>query len=242
MSPSSPDPSSPDPSSLDPLSLDPVLSVLESVADEAFGLTGTVEAFVRDRLAGELDGASAGTVSGLQAELERPLSRPGARVVGAGFVAAVGLFADRPWWLEWLVREGSTLQRLQVPLGPEQPGFYDYTTTPWFREPENDGQRHIIGPFVDYLCTEDLTLTFSRPVVVGDRFVGVAACDIRAVTVERELLPLLRRLRQTHVVTNGDRVLCSNSGRYVGGDLLTQDTAQPRYGLQDLSLSVLALD
>ncbi|MGZ6678568.1 MAG: cache domain-containing protein [Nocardioides sp.] len=220
--------------------LRPVLDVIDAVAGEAFGLTGVVEAFIAEHLAGQLDeGPLAASVSGLRSAVETHLTTPGARVVGAGFVAAIGVFADRPWWLEWLVREGALVQRLQVPLGPEQPGFYDYTTTSWFREPERDGRRHVIGPFVDYLCTEDLTITFSQPVTVDGRFVGVAACDVRAVTVERELLPVLRRLEHTYIVANDDRVLCSNSGRYVCGDLLAADAARRRHGLEGLPLTIV---
>ncbi|WGL53743.1 hypothetical protein P5P86_07905 [Nocardioides sp. BP30] len=228
------------------LTPNPALEVIEAVAREAFGLTAVVDAFITEHLAALTDahpagvGPRASAIGGLRAVLEERLSAPGARVVGAGFVAAVGLFEDHAWWLEWFVREGAAVQRLQVPMEPTQLGFYDYTTTRWFREPEADGRRHVIGPFVDYLCTEDLTLTFSQPVVVGGRFVGVAACDIRAVTAERELLPVLRRLPGTYVVVNdGDRVLCSNSGRYVCGDLLEAGTAVRRHGLDDLSFEVV---
>jgi hypothetical protein len=223
----------------------PVLEALDAVAREAFGVTRVVDAYVTEQLAapghsGTAEGLKATAVAGLRGVLEAPLSAPDARVVGAGFVAAVGLFEDRPWWLEWFVREAGAVERLRVPLGPEQPGFYDYTTTKWFLEPERDRRRHVIGPFVDYLCTEDLTLTFSQPVLVHDAFVGVAACDIRAVTVERELLPLLRRMRETHVVVNADdRVLCSNSGRFVCGDLLESGFAGRRHRLGDLSLEVI---
>jgi len=223
-----------------PQALSPVLDVIDAVAGEAFGLTGVVEAFVAAHLAHQLDREpTASAVSGLREAVETSLRTPGARVVGAGFVAAAGLFVDRPWWLEWLVREGALVERLEVPMGPEQPGFYDYTTTPWFREPERDGQRHVTGPFVDYLCTEDLTVTFSQPVTVDGRFVGVAACDVRAVTVERELLPVLRRLEQTYIVANDDRVLCSNSGRYVCGDLLAPGAAGRRHGLEGLPLTIV---
>ena len=228
------------------VTVEPVLEAIRAVAREAFDLTAMVEEYVRKQLTPRVDhapgddpgrGWSAAAVAGLRAVLEAPLSAPGSRVVGAGFVATIGLFEDRPWWLEWFVREDATVERLRVPLGPDEPGFYDYTSTRWFREPERDGRRHVIGPFVDYLCTEDLTLTFSQPVLIGDRFVGVAACDIRAVTVERELLPVLRRLPGSHVVVNDDdRVLCSNSARFVCGDLFEAGADARRHRLDDLSL------
>jgi hypothetical protein len=219
----------------------PALDVIGSVAAEAFGVTALVDAFVTERLAARPADPRplASAVAALREVVEGPLSVSGGRAVGAGFVATVGLFADRPWWLEWFVRADGAVQRLDVPLEPTQLGFYDYTTTRWFREPEADGRRHVTGPFVDYLCTRDLTLTFSQPVVVAGRFVGVAACDIRAVTVERELLPVLRSVPGTLVVANDDRVLCSNSGRYVCGDLLDPTVVRRQHGLDDLSLTVV---
>ena len=36
------------------------------------------------------------------------------------------------------------------------------------------GERAITGPYVDYLCTDQYTLTFTAPLVVDGRFLGVA--------------------------------------------------------------------
>lgn len=197
-----------------------VLDLLTDIAQEAFGAADLVEGFVREHVAGEHPRTS--DLGDLLDVVAPCFAAAGAHVAGAGFVAATGLLEDRPWWLEWYVRGDAGLpERLQVPLDPGQLGFYDYTTTPWFRRPREDGVRFVTGPYVDYLCTEDQTLTFSQPVLADGRFLGVAACDVRAATVEHTLLPALRQLSELTVVANDDgRVLCSNSGRFVCGDLL----------------------
>ena len=51
-------------------------------------------------------------------------------VQGAGFVAAVGLFEDVPWWLEWFARDDGKVQRLLVETDPNGGGFYDYENLP----------------------------------------------------------------------------------------------------------------
>lgn len=199
----------------------PVIQQLHAIFEQAFGVADRVEDLVRRQLAGERRRTA--DLAGMRDVVAPCFASPGQRAAGAGFVAATGVLEDSPWWLEWYVRgDDDAVERLQVPLDPSQHGFYDYTTTAWFREPEQHRHRVVTGPYVDYLCTEDQTLTFSQPVVVGDRFLGVAACDVPAVTVERDLVPTLRRLDQLTIVANPEgRVLCSNSGRFVCGDLLS---------------------
>ena len=211
----------------------PVIDQLHAIFDQAFGAADLVDGFVRRQLAGERRRTT--DLAGM-ADVVTPCIAPDGRIAGAGFVAGTGVLEDSPWWLEWYVRsDNDAVERLQVPLDPGQHGFYDYTTTAWFRGPEQHGRRFVIGPYVDYLCTEDQTLTFSQPVLVDGSFLGVAACDVRAATVERDLLPALRRLDEVTVVANTEgRVLCSNSGRFVCGDLLeatTLGTAEPVPGL-----------
>ncbi len=142
-------------------------------------------------------------------------------VQGAGFVAAVGLFEDAHWWLEWFARDDARVQRLLVQTDPHGPGFYDYEHLPWYVVARDTGRSHVTGPYVDYLCTEDYTLTFTMPLTVRDRFVGVAGCDVRVNAAEERLLPSLRTASTRLVVLNAHgRILASNSGRHVCGDLV----------------------
>jgi len=173
-------------------------------------------------------------------------------VQGAGFVAAVGLLEDARWWLEWFARDDGKVQRLLVQTDPHGGGFYDYEHLPWYVVPRDTGGRHVTGPYVDYLCTEDYTLTFTAPVLVGDRFAGVAGCDVRVNAAEEWLLPTLRAADRRLVVVNAHgRIVASNSGRHVCGDLVEDvdvaagwadpDAVPGLHRVPDLPLGVLEL-
>ena len=56
--------------------------------------------------------------------------------------------------------------------------YSDYTHWDWFALPRDTGQRAVAGPYVDYLCSDEYSLTLSAPVTVGGRFIGVAAADV----------------------------------------------------------------
>ena len=80
----------------------------------------------------------------------------------------------------------------------------------------------VTGPYVDYLCTDDYTLTFTCPVSRPDGgFAGVAGVDVRVAAVEQRFLGLLRASQQTLVLVNRmGRVVVSNSARMLSGDLV----------------------
>ncbi len=60
-------------------------------------------------------------------------------------MAAVGLFEDAPWWLEWFARDDGKVQRLLVQTDPQGGGFYDYENLPWYVVPRDTGHRHVTG-------------------------------------------------------------------------------------------------
>jgi len=111
---------------------------------------------------------------------------------GAGVITASGLLADAPLWLEWwwLTPAGST-QQLRVNLDPAAPDFFDYTTAAWYTAAERLGTAQATGPYVDYFCTGEYTITLSVPVRLGDRFLGVAAADVLVSHLEGQVLPAL---------------------------------------------------
>lgn len=184
------------------------------------------------------------------------LSRPGALVQGAGVVLEHRVLADAEWWLEWFAvdTEGRP-QRLQISTDPGGVSSYEYEHLPWFSGPRSTGQRHLTGPYVDYLCTEDYTLTFTAPVLVDSSFLGVAGADVRVSELERRLLPSLRGAGSRLAVVNAHgRILASNRGRDTCGELIDglpalsrlwgQDDRDPEVlvVVDDLPLAVVALD
>ncbi len=149
----------------------------------------------------------------------------GGRVAGAGFVAAPGVLADAPYWLEWWqvdTRDGSEgCRRLAAETDPNAIGFRDYTELPWYAGPLASGARHVTGPYVDYVCTDQHTLTFTRPVARDGEFAGVVGADVLVAWVDRELAGELVACAAPCVVINAaGRVVVASGSDWVVGDLV----------------------
>lgn len=161
--------------------------------------------------------------------LTGPVREPGGLVKGAGFIAAPMVLADAPWWLEWWTREPvGEPSRLVVDVDPAGERFYDYTTLPWYAGPQRTRARNVTGPYVDYLCTDEYTLTFTEPVLDGERFLGVVGSDVDVGRFEAIVLPELRAVPAPATLINASgRVIASNSPRRSGGSLI-RDVADAR--------------
>lgn len=130
------------------------------------------------------------------------LTREGALIIGAGFVARPGLLVDAPWHLAWWLGHANTfgitgpakpeLRRLVAIEDEDAESFRDYTTLEWWRVPATRDVPHITGPYVDYLCTDDYTLTLTVPAHVAGAFAGVVGADLYVNDIERVLLPAVR--------------------------------------------------
>jgi len=200
-----------------------------------------VAARVRDALEGVFDAVS-GTVADTEAVLakavtggRRPVSadlaalRTGLHarltqydlVSGLGFVATPGLLADAPSWLEWWQTSADgALRPLLLDLDPDHSAYYDYTHWDWFTLPRDTGQRAVAGPYVDYLCSDEYSLTLSAPITVEGRFMGVAAADIYLRRFEAVVMPLLQRLPgPARLVNARGRVAASTDPRHLVGSL-----------------------
>ncbi|MFE3031209.1 cache domain-containing protein [Streptomyces canus] len=142
-------------------------------------------------------------------------------VSGVGFVAAPGLLADVPAWLEWWQTgaEGD-VRPLLLDLDPEHSAYADYTHWDWFALPCDTGRRAVAGPYVDYLCSDEYSLTLSAPVEVAGRFAGVAAADVYLRHFEAAVMPMLHRLPcPARLVNARGRVAASSDPRHLVGSL-----------------------
>lgn len=153
------------------------------------------------------------------------LADPQTPVAGAGAVLAPDVLVDAPYWLEWWTvesRGGATvIAKLAAETDPRSIGFRDYTELPWYAEPFESGSRHVTGPYVDYLCTDQYTLTFTQPLVVGGTFVGVVGVDVLVAWFEEHLLDVMETVERTCVLVNATgRVVTSSDPTWVTGDLL----------------------
>ncbi|HWU33225.1 MAG TPA: cache domain-containing protein [Marmoricola sp.] len=218
------------------IDLSPVIDAVVTLAGEAFTVADEVAASVRAQINDEIP-TSRDAFASVELVARRAIASPGSRIQGAGFVSAVGLLPDDQWWLEWFVRESDDRAgRLEVSTDPTAMGFHDYERQPWYRVPQATGQPHVTGPYVDNMCSQDYTLTFTKPMTVRNRFVGVAGADIDVRSAEQVLLPVLRAVPAAVGVVNADgRTLVSNRGDLVCGELLpapiNQYNSKPLPGL-----------
>jgi len=124
-------------------------------------------------------------------------------VVGAGFVAAPSALADRELYLAWWQgEEQQLLAERGVPIGHH---VFDYTRHEWFQVPLTTGQRHVTGPYVDYVCTDEYVLTATVPVLVDGRMVGVAGADTQLETFEQLMRETLQHAGDVVLVNTHDR-------------------------------------
>ena len=148
----------------------------------------------------------------------------GGLIVGAGFVGAPHVLTDSEFGFEWWTRSGGEPpSQLFISLDPASENFLDYTRQSWFTVPRDTGRRHINGPYVDYLCTDEYTLTFTIPVLLAGSFAGVVGADVHVREFERAVRPRLRSLGRGAALLNAQgRVIVSNSVRQPTGSLVRE--------------------
>jgi hypothetical protein len=144
----------------------------------------------------------------------------GGLVGGAGIVTAPGLLVDRSHWLEWWwTGTHGRPEALRVDPDPAAPDFFDYVTADWYATPIRTGRGRIAGPYVDYVCTNEYSVTLSIPVVVDERAAGVAAADVLVSSLERLVVPALLRIDHPCALASMDgRIIASNSPDWLPAD------------------------
>ncbi|WP_104135393.1 MULTISPECIES: cache domain-containing protein [unclassified Cryobacterium] len=149
-------------------------------------------------------------------------------VIGAGFVSAPSFLGwHLAWWLGGQNQAESALpatgiHHLETVEDPHDESFRDYTALEWWRIPAQTGRRHVTGPYVDYLCTDEYTLTLTLPVYRGgSELIGVVGIDLSVDQIERELVPRLGAGGVPVTVINASaRVVVSTDVHLATGALL----------------------
>jgi DNA-binding FadR family transcriptional regulator len=185
-----------------------------------------------DRLFGMLDGlggalarlAAAGTprredLASLRATIFEVLATHRGLAAGAGVITAPDVLADAPLWLEWWwTSPAGTPEQLRVNLDPAAPDFYDYTAAAWYENARLSGGPQATGPYVDYFCTGEYTITLSVPVRLDGRFLGVAAADVLVPSLEGQVMPGLLRSAGPVALTSPDgRVIAATARDWAPG-------------------------
>lgn len=139
---------------------------------------------------------------------------------GAGVLTAPNVLADAPLWLEWWwTTPAGSPEQLRVNLDPTAPDFFDYTTAVWYTAAERGRSGGTAtGPYVDYFCTGEYTITLSVPVRLGGRFLGVAAADVLVSNLEGQVLPALLAAGRPVALTSPEgRVIAATTADLVPG-------------------------
>ncbi|MGW0807319.1 cache domain-containing protein [Nonomuraea sp. NPDC002799] len=197
---------------------------------------------VRDRTAALAAGRRTLATADLAALRPALFGHLGGLVAGIGFIAAPGLLADAPWYLEWWQDDppGGPVQLLRD-LDPASSAFYDYTHWGWYTGPQEGAERTVCGPYVDYLCTDEYSLTLAVPVTVEGGFIGVAAADVLVRRFEGAVVPALRGIPAPAFVINAaGRIVASNTAKWLGGSLFRGETGFAVRPCGDLPLSLVA--
>ncbi|GAA1922501.1 hypothetical protein GCM10009775_13700 [Microbacterium aoyamense] len=206
-------------------------TVTRSVAEVATHVAATIDdifatidgwrALLEERLAMD-DSPTAVIVDPLVETFAVPAVGGETLLTGAGFVATPGALVDAEWHLAWwLGGPSADARRLATIDDPAHDQFRDYTSLEWWRVPASTGARHLTGPYVDYVCTDDYTVTITTPVIVGGRMLGVVGADALVDRLERALLPVLRSGHASATVVNASgRVVASTDPRREPGSIL----------------------
>ncbi len=131
---------------------------------------------------GPLTGTQLATL--VEAEAHAILDTADRPLYGAGYCASDAVVSEGnplAWW------QGADRGLLaSSTFGPGQAAI-DLVRLEWYRVPEATGALHIAGPFVDYLCSNEITITSTMPVHVNSEFVGVICADVLVSSLEHAL-------------------------------------------------------
>ncbi|WP_111891342.1 cache domain-containing protein [Acinetobacter sp. MB5] len=131
------------------------------------------------------------------------------------------------WTLEWWYKKDQKIQQAELESYQELQQRLDFRLFDWFNHPAKNKQPYVEGPYVDYICNHAYTITFSHPVMIDQQFVGVIVIDLLVSTLDQLVLPKLKTLEQTAVVTNDDaRIILSNTSKYRTGALFKEKPPQ----------------
>lgn len=157
-----------------------------------------------------------------------PLLAADRTVIGAGLIPSPDFLPDAPWHSSWWVshwaqQQGAkpSIQRLRISDNPQSSAFYDFTTQEWWSRPRASLAPHITGPYADYICSHNFSLTISHPLRINRHFAGIAGIDLSAAEVEGPMENLLFTMeRQAAIISNGQKVIASTNNALLCGDVV----------------------
>jgi DNA-binding FadR family transcriptional regulator len=162
-------------------------------------------------------------------DVERLLSADTLGLMGAGFVANVGVVGPERTHFAWW--QGTELDRADVLANISSHSQTRYLRAEWFRTPLSTGQLEITGPYVDLLCTDEYIVTFTEPVrwPHEPHIVGVAGMDFTLATLEARTLSSLRQIGNATLINSEGRAVVSADPNVLSGDLVANPDGYRRW-------------
>ncbi|MEU4558297.1 cache domain-containing protein [Actinoplanes sp. NPDC023936] len=145
----------------------------------------------------------------------------GGLITGAGVITTP--LSDGRHGVEWWMGTTPAPTRLALDVDPESDDFAAVGRQQWFTVPRDTGRRHVTGPYVDYVCAEQYTLTFTVPIFAGGVFAGVTGADVFVGDIERILRPALRAVGAPVVLVNRQgRIVAGTTAHHITGSLIRE--------------------
>jgi hypothetical protein len=140
--------------------------------------------------------------------------------VGAGaFFDAASVEEGGSVFEWWFRRKSGALRKLEADRTPGSNRYYDYEKLPFFSAAASTGEVTLWGPYVDHLGVDDYIMSFTAPLFIHGRFMGVSGCDLGIKDLEPLIMPDLRLVPMDAALINADdRVILGNSGMYLVGE------------------------
>jgi hypothetical protein len=197
---------------------DTLTAWIGGVSTEIGKVSVKVASLLEENLAGRSKVSKAALV-GLD-DLAREFLGKNSFAVGAGTFFAGDFAEEGGRALEWWFRKNDgSMERLDADRTPGSNRYYDYEKLPFFSIAASTGEQTVWGPYIDYLGFEEYILTFTAPVSVHGKFIGVAGCDIRIKDLEPLIMPTLRAIpADAALINSSNRVILGNSGMYLVGE------------------------
>jgi hypothetical protein len=150
-------------------------------------------------------------LSGLDAPITQLLVENKHLITGAGVATAPHELADAELWMQWWVQGPSGLVQLVPELERGGSQFYDYPSAVWFSGSARDLAPHLAPPHFDDGGTDTWMVTATIPVIVRDRFIGLACAELTLERIGSLVAPALRAIPAPAVLVSPERLVVAST-------------------------------
>jgi len=163
-------------------------------------------------------------VAGIRPLIDQTLHDADGQLQGGGIILEPGTLQDKAMYAEWrCLNQAGRITQLALSFNRKSESYYDYRNMPWFTRPQQTGRSSVIGPYIDLYGQDMNILTFSSPLHLDGRFIGIAGIDIISSRFEAILITHLLQLpHEALIISEEDRVIATNSADYLAGEILRQ--------------------